>query len=245
MAYSFLSLKGITKRFGGVVALDNVGFDISQGEIVGLMGPNGAGKTTLLNIIAGDFAPDKGRIFFKNKDITGHASHNSCKLGISRTYQIPQPFVSLSVADHLRVASVFGKRTGEGNIETDFEKILTMAGLWDQKDQLAGNLPTLSLKRLELARALACEPELILLDEIAAGLTDPEIPRVLETINEIRDMGITIIIVEHVMKVMMGAVGRIIVLDKGTILCSGSTDEVMNDSKVVEAYFGTQGVSVQ
>lgn len=239
MAATFLALKGITKRFGGVTALDNVTFDVAQGEIVGLMGPNGAGKTTLLNIIAGEFAPDSGTIVFKGTNLTGHPPHRSSKVGIARTFQIPQPFVSLTVADNLRVASIFGQRPGGDVKRTDFDKILDLAGLLDKKEQLAGSLPILSLKKLELARALACDPELILLDEVAAGLTDPEIPRVLETIREIRAMGITIIIVEHIMKVMMNAVDRIIVLDKGTTLCAGSTDEVIKDCKVVEAYFGT------
>lgn len=238
MSEPILSLNGITKRFGGVVALENVSFDVAEHEIVGLMGPNGAGKTTLLNTIAGTFPPDAGTIRFKGKDITGHPAHKSCKLGIGRTYQIPQPFVTLPVADNLRVAAVFGQRHGARKAP-DFDKILELAGLKERKDQLAGDLPILSLKKLELARALAGDPQLILLDEIAAGLTDPEIPRVLETIAQIRAMGITIIIVEHIMKVMMNAVDRIVVLDKGATLCSGTTDDVVNDARVVEAYFGT------
>lgn len=239
MQEPILSLKNITKHFGGVVALEDVSLDVAENEIVGLMGPNGAGKTTLLNIIAGTFLPDSGTIRFRGKDITRHPSHKTCKLGIGRTYQIPQPFVSLSTMDNLQVAAVFGQRHGaKGN--PDFDKILGMTGLRDRKDRLAGDLPILSLKKLELARALACEPGLILLDEIAAGLIDSEIPGVLETIAEIQAMGITIIIVEHIMKIMMKAVDRIIVLDKGSILCSGTSDEVVNDDRVIEAYFGTR-----
>lgn len=239
MQESILTLKNVTKHFGGVAALENVSFDVAENEIVGLMGPNGAGKTTLLNTIAGTFPPDSGTIHFKNKDITQHTSRKTCRLGIGRTYQIPQPFISLSVKDNLRVAAVFGRFHGTKG-DPDFEKILGMTGLLDRKDQLAGDLPILSLKKLELARTLACEPKLILLDEVAAGLIDSEISRILETIAEIRAMGITIIIVEHIMKVMMNAVDRIVVLDKGTILCSGCVDEVINDSRVVEAYFGTK-----
>jgi branched-chain amino acid transport system ATP-binding protein len=238
MSEPLLSLNGITKRFGGVVALENVSFDVMVNEIVGLMGPNGAGKTTLLNTIDGTFAPDVGTIHFKGKDITGHPAHKTCQLGIGRTYQIPRPFVTLSVVDNLRVAAVFSRRHAVKG-DPDFNQILEMAGLLERKDQLAGSLPILSLKKLELARALACDPKLILLDEVAAGLTDPEIPKVLDTIAKIRNMGITIIIVEHVMKVMMNAVDRIVVLDNGTTLCSGSTNEVVNDCRVVEAYFGT------
>jgi branched-chain amino acid transport system ATP-binding protein len=233
-----LSLKSVTKHFGGVTALENISFDVAENEVVGLMGPNGAGKTTLLNIIAGAFPPDSGMIHFKSMDITRHPAHKSCRLGIGRTYQIPQPFISLSVRDNLRVAAVFGQHRWMKRIP-DFDIILEMTGLYDRKDQLAGELPILSLKKLELARALACNPELVLLDEIAAGLTDSEIPKVLETISDIRAMGITIIIVEHIMKVMMKAVDRILVLDKGATLCSGTADEVVNDCRVVEAYFGT------
>lgn len=239
MTEPFLSLTDISKRFGGIVALDNVSFSVDQGEILGLMGPNGAGKTTLLNIIAGEMAPENGRIVFKGKEITGHKAHHSCKLGISRTFQIPQPFVTLSVKDHLRTAAVFGQRRGTKAAPMDPDHILELAGLEDKKNQPAGNLSILSLKKLELARALACDPDLILLDEVAAGLTDPEIPKVLDTIEKIRGMGKTIIIVEHVMKVLMGAVDRLVVLDKGSILCGGSTDEMMCDMRVVEAYFGT------
>jgi branched-chain amino acid transport system ATP-binding protein len=238
MSTPLLSLSKITKRFGGVTALKDVSFDVQQGEIVGLMGPNGAGKTTLLNIIAGEFPPDAGRIKFKGHDITGHASYMSCKYGISRTYQIPQPFVTLTVLDNMRVSSTFGRRHGEASSLLDFDKILDMAGLSDRKNTLAGNLPILSLKKLELARALACNPDLVLLDEVAAGLTEVEIPKILETIKEIRAMGKTIILVEHVIKVLVGGVDRIIVLDKGMTLCEGSADSVINDCRVIEAYFG-------
>jgi len=239
MTDHFLTLTNISKRFGGVVALENISFEVDQGEILGLMGPNGAGKTTLLNIIAGEIAPDTGSINLKGKDITGHAAHASCKLGIARTFQIPQPFVTLSVKDHLRVASIYGRRDGEIAGGIDFDLILELAGLADKKNQMAGDLPILSLKKLELARALACDPDLILLDEVAAGLTDPEIPKVLDTIEKIRGMGKTIVIVEHVMKVLTNAVDRLVVIDKGSLLCGGSTDEVMCDMRVVEAYFGT------
>jgi branched-chain amino acid transport system ATP-binding protein len=239
MAEILLSLKSISKHFGGVTALKDVSFDVFKGEILGLMGPNGAGKTTLLNIIAGEFPPDSGTITWKGHDITGHPSYKSNKLGIARTYQIPQPFVSLSVMDNLRVAQVFGRRTGT-SAHAGAEKILGLAGLLDKKDTLAGSLPILALKKLELARALSSDPDLILMDEVAAGLTEPEIPKILETIREIRNMGMTIILVEHVMKVMTNAVDRIVVLDKGMNLCQGTTDNVMCDAKVIEAYFGSE-----
>jgi branched-chain amino acid transport system ATP-binding protein len=239
MAEILLSLKGITKHFGGVTALKDVSFDIYKGEIVGLMGPNGAGKTTLLNIIAGEFPPDSGTIIWKGRDITGHASYKSCKMGIARTYQIPQPFITLSVLDNLRVSEVFGRKTGScAPVQT--EKILNLVGLADKKETPAGSLPILALKKLELARALSSDPDLLLMDEVAAGLTEPEIPKILETIREVRNMGKTIILVEHVMKVMTNAVDRIVVLDKGMTLCQDTTDKVMCDTRVIEAYFGTE-----
>ncbi len=234
-----LSVISVTKRFGGIIALDDVSFDVQKGEIVGLMGPNGAGKTTLLNIIAGELLPDSGAIRFKGRNITGYPLHRSCPLGISRAFQIPQPFVSLSVLDNLRVSAIFGRRLSKNSKEIDFDKILEMAGLLVKKTTLAEDLPILSLKKLELARALACDPELMLLDEVAAGLTEPEIPKIVNTIREIRAMGKTIVLVEHVMKVMMNVVDRIVVLDKGMTICKGTTYEVMNDGKVIEAYFGT------
>jgi branched-chain amino acid transport system ATP-binding protein len=239
MQETILSLNGITKHFGGVMALKDISFDVKKGEIVGLMGPNGAGKTTLLNIIAGDYPADSGSIKFKGSDISRHPSYKSTYYGISRTYQIPQPFVTLTVWDHMRVASVFGKKAGKTAEGMDFHKILDMVGLLERKNTVAGELPILSLKKLELARALASDPDLLLMDEVAAGLTDVEIPKILATIHEIRAQGKTIILVEHIMKVMVGAVDRIVVLDKGMLLCSDCTDAVMNNPKVIEAYFGS------
>jgi branched-chain amino acid transport system ATP-binding protein len=237
MDQPLLTLDGITKRFGGVTALKDVGFSVEKGEIVGLMGPNGAGKTTLLNAITGNIPPDTGRIHFNGREITGNPPHLVCKLGIGRTYQIPQPFISLSVLDNLRVSSVFG-RAAQGGPQLDFDQILEMVGLLDRKEQPAGDLPILSLKKLELARALASAPRLILLDEVAAGLTDPEVEKTLDTIKQIRDLGVTILTIEHVMKVMVNSVDRIVVLDKGALLSVGTTADIMKDSKVVEAYFG-------
>jgi branched-chain amino acid transport system ATP-binding protein len=233
-----LTVREITKRFGGLVALKNVSFDVYPGEVVGLMGPNGAGKTTLLNIIAGEHTPDGGTITFKGRNITRCAPHEVCHLGITRTYQIPQPFVTLSVRENLLVSSVFGRQLKRTAAERTDERIFDLVNLSEKKETLAGDLPILSLKKLELARALARHPELLLLDEVAAGSTEIEIPKILATIKEIRKMGITLIIVEHVMKVMVNAVDRIVVIDKGMKIAEGEPDAVMNDSKVIDAYFG-------
>jgi len=239
MAEPVLSVNGITKRFGGLVALKDVSFDVKKGEVVGLMGPNGAGKTTLLNVIAGEYPPNAGTIRFKGQDITSWPPHRICRFGIARTYQIPQPFVTLSVRENLMVSAVFGRKLKRKTAELEDDKIFELVNLSEKGDTLAGNLPTLSLKKLELARALARNPELILLDEVAAGSTDIEIPKILETIKEIRRWGITVVIVEHVMKVMVNAVDRIVVIDKGMKIAEGEPHTVMNDSKVIDAYFGT------
>ena len=233
-----LSVSGITKRFGGLVALKDVSFDVRRGEVVGLMGPNGAGKTTLLNVIAGEYTPNSGRIRFKGQDITYCPPHQICRLGIARTYQIPQPFVTLSVRENLMVSAVFGRTPQRMTAGLEEDKIFELVNLSEKRDTLAGNLPILSLKKLELSRALACHPELILLDEVAAGSTEVEIPQILATLQEIRRMGITMIIVEHVMRVLVRAVDRIVVIDKGMKIAEGEPQTVMNDSKVIDAYFG-------
>jgi branched-chain amino acid transport system ATP-binding protein len=233
-----LSVKGVTKRFGGLVALNDVSFDVRKGEVVGLMGPNGAGKTTLLNVVAGEYAPDAGAITFKGQDITGCPPHRACHLGMARTYQIPQPFVTLTAQQNLMVSAVFGRQLKRRTADIEYDKIFDLVGLAEKKETLAGDLPILSLKKLELARALARNPELLLLDEVAAGITEVEIPKVLATIQEIRRMGITVIIIEHVIKVLVNVVDRIVVIDKGTKIAEGPPMAVMNDCKVMEAYFG-------
>ena len=238
MGEPILSVNGITKRFGGLVALKDIGFEVYPREVVGLMGPNGAGKTTLLNIIAGEHSPDAGSIKFKGREITHCPPHQVCRLGIARTYQIPQPFATLSVRENLLISAVFARRLKRADVELEDERRLALVNLSEKKDTLAGDLSILSLKKLELARALACNPELILLDEVAAGSTEREIPQILATLREIRNMGITVIIVEHVMRVMVNAVDRIIVIDKGMKIGEGDPKTVMCDRKVIEAYFG-------
>ncbi len=232
---AILSVDRVNKHFGGIVAVKDMTFEVQAGEVVGLMGPNGAGKTTLLNLIAGVYRPDSGRILFQGKNITRYAPHKICHLGIARTYQIPQPFTSLLVRDNLMVAAKYGSKKGD---TLELDEILDLVDLSKQKDTIAGDLATVSLKRLELARALASNPKLVLLDEVAAGSTEAEIPRILRITEQVRKMGKTIILVEHVMKVMVEAVDRIIVIDKGEKIAEGSPGEVMEDEKVMAAYFG-------
>ncbi len=235
MDTAVLTVNGVNKSFGGIHAVKDMTFEVGAGEVMGLMGPNGAGKTTLLNLIAGVYRPDTGRILFQGKDITGRAPHKICHLGISRTYQIPQPFTDLLVRDNLQVAAKYGNKRGD---TLALDEILDLVDLLKQKDTIAGDLATVSLKRLELARALASNPILILLDEVAAGSTEAELPRILDITRQVRKMGKTIILVEHVMKVMVEAVDRIVVIDKGEKIAEGTPGEVMEDEKVMAAYFG-------
>lgn len=238
MKESILSVVELSKHFGGLFAVDNVSCDVQVGEVVGLMGPNGAGKTTLVNVIAGVYKPDSGAVKFKGKDITGLSPYKICHLGIARTYQIPQPFVNLTAAENIMVAARYTKGLGKAAAETEALKLLDLVNLSDKKDVPTKNLEAVTLKRLEFARTLATEPELLLLDEVAAGLTEEEIPLILDILKRIQQMGVTIVLIEHVMRVMTAAVDRIIVMDKGEKIADDTPDKVMHDSKVIEAYLG-------
>lgn len=221
-----------------MTAVSDISFDVRADETLGLMGPNGAGKSTLLNIISGIYKPDSGTVKFKGRNITGLASHRVCHLGIGRTYQIPQPFTNLTVLQNIMVAAEYGRGLGKAAAENESLRILEMVDLLGEKDVLTRELASITLKRLELARAIASNPKLLLLDEVAAGLTEEEIPRMLEILQQVRKMGITFILIEHVMRVMTKAVDKIMVMDKGAKISEGTTNEVMKDRKVIEAYLG-------
>jgi len=238
MEAPILSVDGVNKNFGGIIAVRGLSFDVQAGEVVGLMGPNGAGKTTLINIISGEYKPDSGTVTFKGNNITGLPPHRVCHLGIGRTYQIPQPFAKLTALQNIAVPAIYGRGLNKSAAEHEATNILTIVGLLKKKDMRAGNLEEISLKRLELARVLAAHPTLLMIDEVAAGLTEAEIPVLLDLLKQIHEMGITIILIEHVMKVMMRAVDRIIVMDEGTKIAEGKPNEVMENKKVIEAYFG-------
>ena len=233
-----LSIEGVTKAFGGLVAVNDLSMDIYEGEAVGLMGPNGAGKTTVINIICGRYKPDWGRIKFRDNDISGFPPHRICHLGISRTYQIPQPFANMTALQNVTVAAMYGRGIGKSAARTEADKIIDLVGLSDRRDVPARDLMAVTLKRLELARAMATSPKLLLIDEVGAGLTEAEIPNLLKILEQVRSMGITYILIEHVLKVMMEAVDRITVIEYGTKIAEGTPAEVMEDKNVITAYFG-------
>jgi len=233
-----LSISGIGKHFGGLRALNDISFDLPAGGIMGLMGPNGAGKTTLVNVICGFYKPDTGKIKFNGKDVTGSPPHKVCHLGIARTYQIPQPFGDLTAQQNVAVAAMFGRGIGKAAAEKEALAVLESADILDRKDTLAKDMSTITLKRLEIARALATDPAVLLVDEVAAGLNETEIPRMLEILAAIRQKGVSIILIEHVMKVMVNAVDTILVLNEGAMIAFGKPDEIMKDAKVIECYLG-------
>ena len=233
-----LSVTSLGKSFGGLVAVADLTFEVRAGEALGFMGPNGAGKTTLINIVSGELKPDSGSVTFKGRDISGLPPHEICRLGIGRTFQIPQPFPKLTTLQNVAVAAMYGGSLTKSEAEREARKIVDLVGLSDIGERPAGSLEEISLKRLELARVLATKPVLLLIDELAGGLTEKEIPVLLDLLKEIQSMGTTMILIEHVMKVMLNAVDRIIVMDGGLQIAEGKPEEVIEDRKVVEAYFG-------
>jgi len=233
-----LEATNIRKRFGGVVALKDVSFRVMDGEILGLIGPNGAGKTTLFHVIAGKEQPTSGSVHFKSQDITRLRPDQRCHLGIARTFQIPQPFAQMTVFENVMVALHFGGDRHERALEDEAGEILRQVGLdqWAEADSSA--LPLGARKKLEFARALATRPELLLLDEVMGGLRPNEINDVMETIRTVRASGVTIIMIEHVMRAVMGLADRIIVLHHGELIAEGSPIEVTRNKAVIDAYLG-------
>jgi len=234
-----LEVKEVSKRFGGLQAVAQVSFEAAEGEIVGLIGPNGAGKTTLFNLIDGVYKPDSGRIFFRGRDVTGQPPYVLARLGMGRTHQVVRPLNELSVRENVMVGACFGRRNLDlRRAAARADEVLNLVGLASRADQLASVLNVAQKKRLELARALASDPDLLLLDEVLAGLNPAEITAMLDTIRQVRQSGVTIVIIEHVMHALMNISDRVVALDYGKQIAAGTPAEVARDAQVIEAYLG-------
>lgn len=236
---TLLRVLGVSKSFGGLQALRQVTFDLSQGEILGLIGPNGAGKTTLFNVINGIYRPDEGRVEFDGRDITGKKPYEVARLGLARTHQIVRPLAELTVRENVMAGACFGvHQYSLREAARVADEVLAFVGLADRAEQLAGSLNVAQKKRLELARALAARPKLLLLDEVLAGLNPTEVGEMIEVVRRIRDQGVTILMIEHVMKAIMSVSDRIIVLDYGQLIAEGTPEEIANNERVQQAYLG-------
>ena len=234
-----LKIGNISKKFGGLQALKDVSLNLEKDEILGLIGPNGAGKTTLFNVINGIYPPEEGSIAFEGIPVLGRKPYEMAKLGLARTHQIVQPLNELTVLENVMVGACFGQENHNLTEAAQIaQEVLDFVGLGGREEQLAGSLNVAQKKRLELARALASRPTLLLLDEVLAGLNQTEIASMVTTVGQIRERGISIIMIEHVMHAVMNVSDRIVVLDYGELIAEGTPDEVSNNEKVIEAYLG-------
>jgi len=234
---TILNVENMTKEFGGLRAIDSLNLSIEKGEILGLIGPNGAGKSTAFNCIAGSFAPTKGEITFDGRNITGEKPWNLCKMGLARTFQIVKPFASKSVLYNVTVAAF--ATTGSRKIaEEKAVAVLESLHFDNKKDIISGNLTIADRKRLEIAKTLATEPKLLLLDEVMAGLRPNEVDEMVDILKALRDRGITIFVIEHIMRAIMALSDRIVVIQFGKKIAEGRPKEIANNEKVIKAYLG-------
>jgi branched-chain amino acid transport system ATP-binding protein len=236
---AFLETKNITKFFGGLAAVNQVSFKVEQGKIYGLIGPNGSGKTTIFNLINSYFPLTSGQIFFDGHDITNAKTHKICRLGIGRTFQVVKPLKRMTVLDNV-IASAYLHAKSKSEAVKTAEETIEFCGLTPVMSKTAKSLPIASRKRLEITRALATKPKLMLLDETAAGLNPSESEQAIQLIKKIRDSGITIMIVEHIMKVIMSISDRILAINHGMVITEGTPEEVARHPQVIAAYFGEE-----
>ena len=236
--------RDVTRRFGGLVAVNAVDFEIAEGEIFGLIGPNGAGKTTLFRLLSGIYKPSAGSIALRGRDIAGLSAHRVCALGIATTHQIVRPFPEMTVEKNVLVGVLYGRRRLRGRAaDAEAQRILELTELGPHRDTLGRSLTLARRKRLEVARALATGPDVLLLDEVAAGLNPTEGARIIDLIRKVRDSGVTIVMVEHVMKAIMSLSDRIMVMDLGKRIALGVPADIAKDPAVITAYLGDRAVA--
>ena len=233
-----LETQNLRKSFGGVLVIDDLSISVEEKEALGIVGPNGAGKTTWFNLISGAVHADAGKVIFDGKDITRLRRHERCRAGIGRTFQIPKPFSGMTVFENVLVGATHGRGMQERASYGRCVEIMEITGLEKKVNVLAGSLTLLDRKRLELARALATDPKLLLLDEIAGGLTEAEVEELIEEIKKLRQTGVTIIWIEHIVHALLAVVDRIVVIQFGRKLCEGEPHEVMNSQEVQACYMG-------
>jgi branched-chain amino acid transport system ATP-binding protein len=240
VATAVIAAVEVRKRFGALAVLDGVTLALEQGEAVGIVGPNGAGKTTLLNVLAGSLRPDAGRILFRARDITAKDAADRCTLGIARTHQVPRPFVGMTVFENVLVGATAGGRHRGAEAYSLSLEVLEQCGLTHLANRRAEDLGLLQRKRLELARALAVKPAVLLLDEIGGGLTDAESAALVETVAGLRDRGIAVLWIEHIVHVLLQVVTRLVCMSAGRIIAEGAPQDVVKQAAVIDAYLGTR-----
>jgi branched-chain amino acid transport system ATP-binding protein len=233
-----LELSSLSKRYGALVVTDGISLDVAEGEIVGILGPNGAGKTTLFNLVAGTVKPDQGTVIFNGEDISKLGASERCKRGISRSFQVPQPFSGMSVFENVLVGASFGREPHDP--ERRALQVLEQTGMKSKANLLAGGLTLLDRKRLEMARALAANPKLLLLDEIAGGLTESECVSLLASIKEVHGAGVTIVWIEHVVHALLSVAQRLVVVNFGKLIADGTPHDVMTSREVKSVYLGEE-----
>ncbi|MEY4755964.1 MAG: hypothetical protein RJA34_862 [Pseudomonadota bacterium] len=235
-----LALHSVSKSYGALKVTDNISMSVNKGETLGILGPNGAGKTTLFNLISGDVSVNSGRVEYAGQDVTAMPSYMRCRLGVGRSYQVPQPFGNMSVFENLVTAASFGGGQSERQAWDTAVAVLDQTGLMPHANKLAGSLTLLNRKRLELARALATGPELLLLDEIAGGLTEHEAHELVDELKRIKASGVTMIWIEHVVHALLSVADRLFVINFGQQLAQGKPQDVMNDPEVQRVYMGME-----